>query len=120
MRNKTMNTSFLIVLSSFVRNRARAVAALVALGCALCMPSSLWGQNYWTQSGNSLYPNSTGWNLGIGITTPAFTADLNSCCDTVIGLLTGGGRFAFIGQGNGLFTNATGATASDLGILFGA
>ncbi len=27
--------------------------------------------NYWTQSGSNLYPNNTGWNVGIGNTAPA-------------------------------------------------
>ncbi len=30
------------------------------------------GTNYWIQSGSNLYPNNTGWNVGIGTTGPSY------------------------------------------------
>jgi hypothetical protein len=34
------------------------------------------GTNYWTLSGNQLYPNSTSYNVGIGLTNPNQTIDI--------------------------------------------
>src|SRR5258708_34239183 len=98
-----MTTSFRIVPRSFVGNRARVVAAAVVLGCAghLSVPlnsQSTWGANpTWAPAGT---------NVGIGTSTPTFALDINTWCDTLLRILTGGGLISYIGQANGLWGSA--------------
>jgi len=34
---------------------------------------------YWTLSGSNLYPNNTGWNVGIGTTNPGYKLHIDGC-----------------------------------------
>ncbi|WKZ26616.1 MAG: tail fiber domain-containing protein [Candidatus Paceibacterota bacterium] len=40
-------------------------------GMAWETPVGGGGSNFWTQSGNLLFPNNTAWNVGLGINTPS-------------------------------------------------
>ncbi len=59
-------------MRSFLTPKA-PIVWIAALGCAVAMPCTIWGQNGWTNTGSVVY---TGNSVGIGTSTPGYPLEV--------------------------------------------